>query len=217
VKLESRSPRRRELHRGPTIHAVDTHRTPVLCSGWLLGAASFCVARGSTASPERTICVGRSKLQRAVSCVRHTFTFMTREQELVQLLRSRDQSLAAVRDLAGGLTATELRSAEVSAEGYDALVEGLHDESPRVRWWCVQILDHIPDARAPAAIGTVLGDPVARVRRNAAHALGCIACKPSWQGVLPDRVVQQLTAMAESDPNDKVRNEAALTLARRPR
>ena len=141
---------------------------------------------------------------------------MRREQELVQILRSRDQCLAAVRELAGGLTATELRSAQVSAEAYDALVEGLRDESLRVRWWCVQILDHIPDARACEAIATALDDPVARVRRNAAHALGCVACKPSCQGALPDRVVRQLTAMTESDSNEKVRREAALTLACRP-
>ena len=34
------------------------------------------------------------------------------------------------------------------------------------------------------AIVPVLDDPVPRVRRNAADALGCVACKPTWNGRL---------------------------------
>lgn len=137
---------------------------------------------------------------------------MTREQELVQLLRT-DQCLAAMKELVGGATATELRSAQISPKALDALMEGLHDENPRTRWWCVQILDHVPEPRAVAAIATLLDDPVARVRRNAAHALGCVMCKPTWPGGLPDHVVRKLGALAESDPSPKVRAEAALALA----
>ena len=55
---------------------------------------------------------------------------MTCEQDLVQLLRT-DQCLAAMKELAGGTTATELGSARVSPQALDALMEGLHDENPR--------------------------------------------------------------------------------------
>jgi HEAT repeat protein len=58
------------------------------------------------------------------------------------------------------------------------------------------------------AIANLLDDDVPRVRRNAAHALGCVACKPQWSGVLPACVVEQLERLAASDPNAKVRNEA---------
>ncbi len=92
-------------------------------------------------------------------------------------------------------------------------MEGLQDENPRTRWWCVQILDHVPEPRVIDAIATVLDDPVARVRRNAAHALGCVACKPAWAGGLPDEAVRKLKALAASDPSPKVRAEAATALA----
>ena len=30
----------------------------------------------------------------------------------------------------------------------EALARGLADPNPVVRWWCVQLLDHVPDPRA---------------------------------------------------------------------
>jgi len=75
------------------------------------------------------------------------------------------------------------------------------------------VLDHVPDERAVLAVADLLNDPVPRVRRNAAHALGCVACKPGWSGGLPPHVTSQLLTMAAEDPNPKVRNEAVLALA----
>jgi hypothetical protein len=139
-----------------------------------------------------------------------------RERALVQQLGS-PLTLDAMRQLAGGVTATELRSARVTPAAFAALVEGLSDPRSRIRWWCVQVLDHVPDPAATIAIARMLDDPVPRVRRNAAHALGCVACKPEWSGGLPPDVVARLQDLAENDANAKVRSEASLALACRGR
>jgi hypothetical protein len=138
---------------------------------------------------------------------------MTREQEIVQLFGSKARQVEALRDLVGGVTATYLRTAVLSGATFDALVEGLSDPNPRVRWWCVQVLDHVADERSTAALTRALDDPVARVRRNAAHALGCLACKPEWDGMLSPEVSSKLSHTASSDPNEKVRHEAQLALS----
>jgi HEAT repeat protein len=120
--------------------------------------------------------------------------------------------MASLRGLTGGVTATYLRSAQLTEAAFAAVVEGLTDSSPRVRWWCVQVLDHVPDPRAVEAVAKLLDDPVPRVRRNAAHALGCVACKADWTGDLPDEIVNKLTSLAVNDPNTKVRTEAGYAL-----
>ncbi len=125
----------------------------------------------------------------------------------------RGRELDALRGLAGGVTATHLRTATLSDKSLSAVVAGLADGNPRVRWWCIQVLDHVPDVRAVAAIVSALDDPVARVRRNAAHALGCAACKPGWDHALPAAGLQRLLDLAEHDPSEKVRHEAAAALA----
>src|SRR5262249_40018576 len=107
---------------------------------------------------------------------------MTTEREAVQWFARRDHQVDALRALTGGLTATHLRSARLSDAAFAAVVEGLADPNPRVRWWCLQVLDHVPDGRAIPFVASALDDPVPRVRRNAAHALGCFACKPEWDG-----------------------------------
>jgi HEAT repeat protein len=75
------------------------------------------------------------------------------------------------------------------------------------------VLDHVPDPRAVEAILSLLDDPVPRVRRNAAHALGCVACKPASSGALSPPVTEKLFELATQDPNMKVRSEAAYALA----
>jgi HEAT repeat protein len=139
-----------------------------------------------------------------------------RERELVTQLGRLDGRIDAIRDLVGGVTATELRHARPSQHAVDAILDGLRDPSPQVRWWCVQLLDHLRDARAIEGLVPMLDDPVPRVRRNAAHALGCVACKPDWSGELPTEVFAKLAEMAATDENDKVRAEARRTLACRP-
>jgi HEAT repeat protein len=138
------------------------------------------------------------------------------ERDLVQRLASKTQRLDAMRSLAGGVTATELRGATLSDEAVTALCEGVSDPNPQVRWWSIQILDHAPDPRALDVFAVALADPVPRVRRNAAHALGCLACKPEWDGRLDDDVVDRLASMAAHDPNAKVRAAAQASLSCRP-
>jgi HEAT repeat protein len=138
---------------------------------------------------------------------------MLPEREIVQLFGSKARQGEAMRALVGGVTATALRAAVVSDAAFDALIEGLSDPNPRVRWWCVQVLDHVADDRSTVAIANALDDPVARVRRNAAHALGCVACKPGWEGSLSSEVASKLSQAASSDPNEKVRFEAQMALS----
>ena len=138
---------------------------------------------------------------------------MTPEQLLVQQFGRRGHEVEALRGLAGDVTATHLREAQLTPAAFDAVVDGLADKNPRVRWWCVQVLDHVPDPRAVEAIVSLLDDPVPRVRRNAAHALGCVACKPAWSGARSAPVTEKLFELATQDPNMKVRSEAAYALA----
>jgi HEAT repeat protein len=138
-------------------------------------------------------------------------------QTLVKLLAHRPGRLDTMRRLVGGVTATELRRARVDQATLDALAEGVRDPDSRVRWWCVQLLDHLDDPKALSALIEALDDPVPRVRRNACHALGCLACKPSWDGILPAEATGKLQQLAATDPNPKVRAEADRALGRRRR
>lgn len=131
---------------------------------------------------------------------------------LVKLLALRERRLDTIRALVGGVTAAELRRVRVALPVLGALAEGVGDPDPRVRWWCVQLLDHVGDQQALAALTDALDDPVPKVRRNAAHALGCAACKPGWDGTLPGAAAGRLLRLAGSDPNAKVRAEAQRTL-----
>jgi hypothetical protein len=102
------------------------------------------------------------------------------------------------------VTATELRRVRVAPPVLGTLAEGVHDPDPRVRWWCVQLLDHINDQRALIALTDALDDPVPRVRRNAAHALGCVACKPAWDESLPDVAAARLLRLLAAGDQQRV-------------
>ncbi len=84
---------------------------------------------------------------------------MLQERELVQLLADPTRRLDAMRALVDGVTATELKSTKLTETALRALVEGLADPNPRIRWWCVQLLDHVPDVRAVSAVINLLDDP----------------------------------------------------------
>jgi HEAT repeat protein len=135
-----------------------------------------------------------------------------RERELVQRLAVKDERLEAMHALVGALSATEMRRSTTKPETYAALVEGLDNPHPQVRYWCVALLDHLPDRDIVDVVAPMLDDPVPRVRRITAHALGCTGCRPSCPLVVPQPVVDRLSVMAETDPNAKVRREARLTL-----
>jgi HEAT repeat protein len=134
--------------------------------------------------------------------------------ELVELLGDKESRVEAIRQLMGGVNARELRQAVVAEDVFQALVGGTHNESSVVRWWSVQLLDHCPDERAYSAVVPLLDDPVDRVRRNAVHALGCRRCKPPTAPGLDSTVIEKLRSVAVSDPNPKVRHEAAAALLR---
>jgi HEAT repeat protein len=135
------------------------------------------------------------------------------ERSLVALLAGKAERIGVMHALLGSANARELRAVHLANAAFDALVDGLRDDNPVVRWWSIQLLDRCADQRATEAIVLLLNDPIPRVRRNAAHAVGCVICKPEWNGELPDEAIRQLTALAGTDPNPKVRTEARMTLA----
>jgi|SRR5579884_3915489 len=120
-----------------------------------------------------------------------------------------------MRALMGAVNASDVREVSVSDEVREALVTGVADPHPQVRWWCLQLLDHLPDPAVLPAVARALDDPVPRVRRQATHALGCQLCKPTWDRALPAGVVASLTELAVGDENEKVRREAGQALASR--
>lgn len=134
----------------------------------------------------------------------------------MERLASKSDRVNSMRSLLGGVNATELRSVHLTDAAFDALLGGLEHRNPQVRWWSIQLLDHCADLRAIAAIVPLLDDPVARVRRNAVHALSCTPCKPDWSGHLADGVIARIALLAEVDPNSKVRTDAALALSCHP-
>lgn len=120
-----------------------------------------------------------------------------------------------MRALVGGVTATELRRVSTVPEPvFGALLDGLRDPNPQVRFWVIQLLDHVADPRAFDAVAGALDDPVDRVRRNAVHALGCLACKPGADlSAVSDEVLARVADMAGRDPSPKVRAVARWALA----
>jgi hypothetical protein len=103
--------------------------------------------------------------------------------ELVALFADKYRRNDAIRSLVGGLTATELRRVHLRDAAFGALVKGLEHSNPKVRWWCLQLFDHVGDERCVPHIVPLLEDPVPRVRRHALHALECEACKQSPQAI----------------------------------
>jgi len=119
-----------------------------------------------------------------------------------------------MRALVGGVTATELRTVQLPDDVFDGLVRGTQHANPVVRWWSVQLLDHCPDERANDALIPLFNDPVARVRRNAVHAVGCPACQPTANLSRDPTLLARLQQIASDDPSAKVRTEARLSIAR---
>ena len=132
--------------------------------------------------------------------------------EHVALLRSKVDRADAMRALLGSVNARELRDVVVTEEVFQALVRGTRDPNPSIRWWSVQLLDHCPDVRAFDAIAPLLADQVPRVRRNAAHALGCLGCKPALGACSDPEIIARLRESAANDENAKVRRQATIAL-----
>jgi HEAT repeat protein len=99
--------------------------------------------------------------------------------DLVDLLAYKSHRLQAIRALVGALTATELRRVYLTDAARGALIAGLDHANPKVRWWCLQLMDHVGDEPCFEQIVRALDDPVPRVRAIALHALECERCKQS--------------------------------------
>jgi HEAT repeat protein len=84
----------------------------------------------------------------------------------------------------------------------------VEDPSARVRWSAVDLLDHYADDKHTDALIAALDDAVPRVRRHAAHALGCTVCSRSGARVEIDALER-----AARDSNAKVRFQARAGLA----
>ena len=99
--------------------------------------------------------------------------------ELVNKLWDKRIRNTLVKTLVGGLSATELKSVRVSDNVRQALVRGLTHWNPKVRWWSLQLIDHVTDAHSLEFVVPLLDDPVQRVRKQARHTLICEGCKES--------------------------------------
>lgn len=93
-----------------------------------------------------------------------------------------------------------------------AVLAGCGHRDPSVRKLCFGVLDHLADDRAGEALRRGLEDPSAAVRRWAAHAISCDACKAA---PLPFDAVAALGRLLRDDPSRAVRRVAATYLCLR--
>jgi HEAT repeat protein len=132
-----------------------------------------------------------------------------REQtERVLTIEERGRVQQAVREFGflgrGDLDA--LRAREEPDLPYELLARAVVEATtPKLRWQAIDLLDHYADHRFDHALVAALHDPVARVRRHAAHALGCDACSRLPNPVDP---VPPLIEAVLGDDNVKVRRQA---------
>lgn len=128
--------------------------------------------------------------------------------QLVELFADKTQRNEAIRALVGGLTATELRRVKVSKAAKAALIAGLKHPNSKVRWWCIQLMDHVADeSYLEPLLEVAHGDPTPKNRRHAIHALTCEICKPN-RGALDIDIQAELTEIAQADSDASVRQMA---------
>lgn len=128
--------------------------------------------------------------------------------QLVNLFADKTQRNAAIVALIGGITATELRKVKPSDAAKQALIDGLKHPNSKIRWWCIQLMDHVADERyAHPLLHAAQTDPTPKNRRHAIHALTCEICKPDRSGLDID-IRAELTAIAQTDADESVRTMA---------
>ena len=133
--------------------------------------------------------------------------------QLVNLFADKTQRNAAIIALIGGLTATELRRIKVRPEAKAALIAGLKHPNSKVRWWCIQLMDHIADeSYLEPLLDAAQTDPTPKNRRHAIHALTCEQCKPNRQPLDID-IRTELAEIARLDVDLTVRETALHELA----
>lgn len=133
--------------------------------------------------------------------------------ELVNGLWDKTQRNQVIRALVGGLTATELRHVQVSPEAKAALIRGLKHRNSKIRWWCIQLMDHIADeSYLEPLLDAAYHDPTPKNRRHAIHALACEKCKPDGCRLAVD-IRADLRRIIATDPDPSVRQTAHDELA----
>ena len=101
-------------------------------------------------------------------------------EQLVNLLSNKQQRYDVIVALVGGITSEELRHVTVTPEVKEALINGLQHENSLVRWWCIQLMDHLADeSYIEPLLDAAQHDPLPKNRRHAIHALTCELCKPN--------------------------------------
>jgi HEAT repeat protein len=133
--------------------------------------------------------------------------------QLVDWLGDKTRRNDTIRALVGGLTATELRRVRVSPEAKAALIRGLKHRNSKIRWWCIQLMDHIADeSYLQPLLDAAYTDPTPKNRRHAIHALACEKCKPDGCRLRVD-IRDDLRRILSTDPDVSVRETARLELA----
>jgi len=133
--------------------------------------------------------------------------------QLVEWLGDKARRNDTIRALVGGLTATELRRVKVSPEAKAALIRGLKHHNSKVRWWCIQLMDHIADeSYVRPLLDAAYTDPTPKNRRHAIHALACEKCKPDGCRLQID-IRDDLRRILMTDPDVSVRETARQELA----
>jgi HEAT repeat protein len=128
--------------------------------------------------------------------------------QLVDLVADKTQRNAAIVALLGGITATELRKVKVTEAAKAALIAGLKHPNSKVRWWCIQLMDHVADESYLRPLLEVAHtDATPKNRRHAIHALTCEICKPKRGGLEID-MRSELKVIAETDSELSVRTMA---------
>jgi hypothetical protein len=133
--------------------------------------------------------------------------------QLVNLLWDKTQRNEVITALVGGLTATELRRVTVSDDAKAALIRGLKHNNSKIRWWCIQLMDHVADeSYLQPLLNAAYNDPTPKNRRHAIHALACEKCKPDRCRLKID-IREDLRRIIETDSDPSVRQTAYHELA----
>lgn len=133
--------------------------------------------------------------------------------QLVDLLWDKTQRYEVTVALLGGITSTELRKVKLSEEVKQALIAGLKHRNSKIRWWCIQFMDHVADESfVPTLLDAAYTDPTPKNRRHAIHAITCEMCKPNRQKLNVD-VRYELGEIARLDSDITVREMALHELA----
>ncbi|MBX3051224.1 MAG: HEAT repeat domain-containing protein [Caldilineaceae bacterium] len=134
--------------------------------------------------------------------------------DLINRLADKTRRNQAIVLLVGAINARDLAKVTLKPGAKEALIQGLKHANPKVRWWSLQLMDHLADESFIPHILSVLDDPVGKVRRHAVHALTCDVCKPDRCGLgLSASIRTRIEEVAQFDSDERVRKEASTALA----